>query len=150
MAPHSPTDPGPRPASQPRRPASHPRVRHVRGWLPRLGLGVAVAVALAVALAGCGGPPAPPPQAVLQTQPGFHPGSAAPTCLLHQTEQPSGAYQAGPDQQPEPELTFLAYYTATGNQPFCDGQPPTPLDRSWAQLYAQLTGDTTAVGRLLS
>jgi len=110
---------------------------------------VAVAAAMAVALAGCGGPPAPPPQAVLQTQPGFHPGSAAPTCLLHQTDQPTSAYQAGPDQQPEPELTFLAYYTATGNQPFCDGQPPTPLDRSWAQLYAQLTGDTTAVGRLL-
>ncbi len=147
MAAHSPTDPGPRPASQPRRPASQPRVGHVRGWLPRLGLGVAVAAALAAALAGCGG--ASPPQAVLQTQPGFHPGSAAPTCLLHQTEQPSGAYQAGPGQQPEPELTFLAYYTATGNQPFCDGQPPTPLDRSWAQLYAQLTGDTTAVGRLL-
>lgn len=105
---------------------------------------------MAVALAGCGGPPAPPPQAVLQTQPGFHPGSVAPTCLLHQTDQPTSAYQAGPDQQPEPELTFLAYYTATGNQPFCDGQPPTPLDRSWAQLYAQLTGDTTAVGRLLS
>ncbi len=145
MAAHSPTDPGPAP--QP--PAIEPGVGHVRGWLPRLGLGVVVAATVVVAVAGCGGTPAPPSQAVLQTQPGFHPGSAAPTCLLHQTEQPSGAYQAGPGQQPEPELTFLAYYTATGNQPFCDGQPPNPVDRSWAQLYAQLTGDTTAVGRLL-
>ncbi len=140
MTSHAPTctDHGARPR----------RCRRTRAGLPRAAL--AVAVAVTAALAGCSSAPEQPAPAVFQTQPGFHPGSAAPTCLLHQTDQPTGAYQAGPDQQPEPELTFLAYYTGTADKPFCDGQPPTPLDRSWAQLYAQLTGDTTAVGRLLS
>ena len=110
----------------------------------------ALVVLLAAAAVGCGS--APPDQraapAVLVTQPDFRPGGDAP-CLLHQAEQPNAAYQGGPDAQPTPQLTFLAYYTAAGRKPFCDGQPATATDKAWAQLYARLTGNPANVSAVL-
>jgi len=128
-----------------RRAAGHPGARPLR--LVALAP-VAVVVMVGAVLGGCAGAPAPE-QAVLQTPSGFHPGSAGPTCLLHQTQPPTSDYQGGPTAAPEPELTFLAYYSATGNREFCDGAPPTALDKDWAQLYAQLTGNPAPVARLL-
>ncbi len=128
-----------------RRAAGHPGARPLRlGSLAP----VAVVVVVGAVLGGCAGAPAPE-QAVLQTPSGFHPGSAGPTCLLHQTQPPTSDYQGGPTAAPEPELTFLAYYSATGNREFCDSAPPTALDKNWAQLYAQLTGNPAPVARLL-
>ena len=60
--------------------------------------------------------------------------SGDPPCLLHQVEQPNAAYQCGPDAQPTPQLTFLAYDTVAGRRPFCDGQPATATDKAWAAV----------------
>ena len=68
---------------------------------------------------------------------------------MHQTEQPNTAYEGGPDAQPTPQLMFLAYYTAAGRKPFCDGQPATPTDTAWAQLYTRLTGNAANVSTVL-
>ena len=86
--------------------------------------------------------------AVFVTQPGFQPG-ATPPCLLHQTAQPNSAYRGGPDSQALPQLTFLAYYTAAGKLPFCDAQPATDTDKTWAQIYLQLTNDPDKVVTIL-
>lgn len=105
-----------------------------------------VAVIVAV-VTGASGPADAP--AVLITQSDFQPG-ATPPCLEHQTAQPNGAYQGGDSAQPTPQLTFLAYYTAAGQLPFCDHQPPTDTDKAWAQLYADLTGSTDNVSTILN
>ena len=110
----------------------------------------ALVLLLAAATAGCGGGPADPPAvpAVLVTQPDFRPGAAV-TCLMHQTERPDTAYAGGPDSQPTPQLTFLAYYTAAGRRPFCDGQPATATDKAWAEVYVRLTGNAANVSTIL-
>lgn len=86
--------------------------------------------------------------AVFVTQPGFQPG-ATPPCLMHQTAQPNSAYRGGPDSQALPQLTFLAYYTAAGKLPFCDAQPATDTDTTWAQIYVQLTNNPDKVVTIL-
>jgi len=118
----------------------------------RIVLALAVAGALAAAVATVvvsrlGGDPANAP-AVFVTQPDYQPG-ATPPCLLHQDEQPNAAYQGGEDSQSVPQLTFLAYYTAAGQEPFCDGQPATDTDKAWAQLYVQLTSNPDNVSAIL-
>ncbi|SDY92377.1 hypothetical protein SAMN05661080_05034 [Modestobacter sp. DSM 44400] len=50
-----------------------------------------------------------------------------------------------------PGARDLTYYTANGDKRYCDGKPPTTTtDKEWAQLYVQLTGNTTAVHQILS
>jgi hypothetical protein len=100
-------------------------------------------------LAGCsGGRPAS--QAVFHVQPGVHADAARQACQLHQTDPPTSAYRGGQASVPTLELPFLAYFTANGDKPYCDGKPPTATDKQWAQLYVQLTGNTAAVQRILS
>ncbi len=108
---------------------------------------VIAAVVVLVTSAGASSDPAAAP-AVFVTQPGFAPG-ATPPCLEHQTAQPNSAYQGGDTSQPTPQLTFLAYYTAAGKLPFCDGQPATDTDKTWAQLYVQLTTSADNVTTIL-
>jgi hypothetical protein len=48
------------------------------------------------------------------------------------------------------ELPFLASYTANGNKRYCDGKPPTSLDKNWARLYVDLTDNSAAVSKILS
>jgi hypothetical protein len=115
-----------------------------------LGRRTALALLLMAGVAGCGSAPADPATGppVLVTQPDFRPGGKA-SCLMHQTEQPNAAYQGGPDAQPTPQLTFLAYYTAAGRRPFCDGQPATATDKAWAEVYVRLTGNAANVSTVL-
>jgi len=105
------------------------------------------AIAVLITGAGAASDPAHAP-AVFITQPGFTPGATEP-CLVHQTEQPNSAYQGGETAQPVPQLTFLAYYTAAGKLPFCDGQHATDTDKTWAQLYTQLTNNPANVTTIL-
>lgn len=86
--------------------------------------------------------------AVFVTQPDFTPG-ATPPCLEHQTSQPTSAYEGGETSQPTPQLTFLAYYTAAGKLPFCDGGAATDTDKAWANLYVQLTTSADNVTTIL-
>ena len=99
-------------------------------------------------LTGCSGGPAP--QAVFHVQSGVRPQTAARPCQLHQTDAPSSAYRGGPDSDPSLELPFLAYFTANGDKPYCDGKPPTATDKEWAKLYVQLTGNRVKVQTILT
>jgi hypothetical protein len=105
---------------------------------------IAPVALLAAALTACAGS-AP---AALVTPPGFQPGATA-DCLLHQAEQPDAAFAGGAAAEPSAQLRFLAYYTAAGRKPFCDGGPATETDRAWARLYVDLTGDPTNVTTVL-
>jgi len=104
----------------------------------------------AASLVGCSSAPADPADApaVFVTQPDFQPG-ATPPCLMHQTDDPNTAYEGGDDSQTVQQLTFLAYYTAAGKEPFCDGQSATDTDRTWAQLYTKLTTSSENVSTIL-
>lgn len=106
-----------------------------------------------LALGACSGPePAPAPgglPTVFTTQPDFRPGGVAPPCLVHQTQPPNGLYMPGPDERTDAVLTLLGYYSAVGNATFCDGAGATDLDRSWARLYVQFTGNSDGVTSLL-
>lgn len=106
----------------------------------------AVAAAAAVLLLGHGTSGDTP--ATFVTRPGFRPGATV-SCLEHQTGRPNAAYQGGDGAQAMPELTFLAYYTAAGRTPFCDGSPANDDDKAWAQLYVQLTTNADNVSTIL-
>ena len=129
--------------------AKAPRPRRRVVWTV-LALAVAGAVVATVVIlvggAGASSDPADAP-AVLVTQAGFQPG-ATPPCLMHQTA-PNSAYEGGPDSQPPQQLTFLAYYTAAGKLPFCDGGAATDTDKTWARLYVQLTTAAENVSTVL-
>ncbi len=56
-------------------------------------------------------------------------------CMTHQQQQPTPAYRAGGTAVSEVELPMLAYYTANGDKPYCDGHPPSATDRAWLALY---------------
>ena len=104
----------------------------------------AVVVLSGVALTAC----ASAEPAVLVTPPGFQPGATA-TCLLHQTDQPDRAFAGGAEAEPRSQLQFLAYYTAAGRLPFCDDGPTTEIDRAWARMYVDLTGNPANVSTVL-
>lgn len=110
----------------------------------------ALLAATALCTAGCSQGSTDPAEAppVLVTQPDFQPG-ATPACLMHQTEQPNTAYEGGTTSQTVPQLTFLAYYTAAGKKPFCDGAAATDTDKKWAQLYVKLTDNPANVTTVL-
>jgi hypothetical protein len=120
--------------------------------MPRAARRAATAVVLlAVGLgaAGCSHD-RPAPQAVFHVQHGVRPNAAAQPCQLHQTDPPTTAYRGGQAGVPTLELPFLAYFTANGDKPYCDGRPPSGTDKQWAQLYVRLTGNAAAVHRILS
>jgi len=109
---------------------------------------IGAVIATVVVLLTGGSDPATAP-AVFITQPDFQPG-ATPPCLMHQTKDPNSAYQDGDEGSQSPlQLTFVAYYTAAGTEPFCDGQPPTDTDKTWANLYVQLTTSPDDVSSIL-
>jgi hypothetical protein len=118
--------------------------------MPRAARRAATAVVLLAGLgmAGCSHEPAP--QAVFHVQHGVRPDAARQPCQLHQTDPPTSAYRGGQASVPTLELPFLAYFTANGDKPYCDGKPPSGTDKQWAQLYVQLTGNPAAVHRILS
>lgn len=99
-------------------------------------------------LTGCSGGPAA--QAVFHVQRGVVPQAAEQSCQLHQTDAPTSGYRGGQASQPTLELPFLAYFTANGDKPYCDGKPPTATDKEWAKLYVQLTGNRVKVQQILT
>lgn len=81
-------------------------------------------------------------------QPGFQPGDTPP-CLLHQTSLPGASYQDADGAASADQLTFVSYYTAAGQLPFCDGRPSNADDKAWAQLYVQVTSSASDVSTIL-
>lgn len=67
-------------------------------------------------------------------------GKPGQTCLVHQHADPAPKYRGGENAKTADVLAFLGYYTAHGNQRFCDGKPATAHDRVWVALYTELSG----------
>lgn len=106
-------------------------------------------VLLVVSLSGCSDHKAAS-QAVFAVPSGAAPDAAGRPCQLHQTHAPTSAYRGGPKSVTALELPFLASYTANGRKPYCDKKPPTAVDKEWARLYVELTGNSPAVAPILS
>jgi hypothetical protein len=87
---------------------------------------------------------------VFHVQRGVQPNAAERPCQLHQTDAPTSGYRGGQATEPTLELPFLAYLTANGDKPYCDGKGPTGTDKEWATLYVRLTGNQAKVERILS
>ena len=102
----------------------------------------AAALLPVVVLSGCGHS-APGDAARFDNQS----GDDALTCLVHQHNQPDSAYEGGPRATTLLVLTMLHYYVANGNKPYCDGRPPSEVDRAWLALYLRLGADPAHVAR---
>jgi hypothetical protein len=103
---------------------------------------LAGAVAAAVLVAGCGSSSAGGP--VFKTQSNLQINAAGQSCMVHQTQKPTKAYEGGTSGTTSDVLTFLAYYTANGNKKFCDGKAANSHDKAWAALFINLDGQQAA------
>lgn len=135
--------------------ASRPWLR----WVLVAGVVAGVAVAVAVftqadttgatgTTVAAGTAAATGPTGAFVTQAGFQPG-ATPPCLVHQTALPAASYEDSSGSGSADQLTFVSYYTAAGQLPFCDGRPAGDDDKMWAQLFAKVTGSTSDVSTIL-
>lgn len=59
-------------------------------------------------------------------------------CQEHQTVGPSDAYAGDTGSDTVAMLELLRYWTANGDKPYCDGEPPTEVDEEWAETVARL------------
>ena len=109
---------------------------------PRLAV-LAGSVTTALVLAGCGGSSSAG-GAVFKTQANLQISAASQTCMVHQTKNPTTAYEGGTGGTTSDVLTFLAYYTANGNKKFCDGKAANSKDKKWAALFINLDGQQAA------
>ena len=86
-------------------------------------------LAAVTGLAGCGG-----------THAGtFQDSGGGANCQVHQTRTPSKAYTGGADGDTLAILTMMHYPVAHQAQPYCDGRPPSAIDKTWSALYTRLT-----------
>ena len=60
-------------------------------------------------------------------------------CQVHQTQTPSKAYTGGADGDTLAILAMMHYHVAHQAQPYCDGRPPSAIDKTWSALYTHLT-----------
>ncbi|MDQ1681123.1 MAG: hypothetical protein QOI42_1982 [Frankiaceae bacterium] len=108
--------------------------------------GRAAVAAVAIAgLAACSSRSATSTVAVFRLPDAFQPDNAQASCLLHQTDAPTTAYEGGTSAALTLQLPFMAYYKANGTKAFCDGKTATDLDRKWAAVYVRLTSSPADV-----
>lgn len=62
------------------------------------------------------------------------------TCQEHQPSPPSAAYAGDASADTVAMLDLLQYWTANGDKPYCDGEPPTENDVLWSQTVDRLQG----------
>jgi len=75
-------------------------------------------------------------------------GGARVACLQHQRRSPTAAYDPKQAANSVPLLTVLAYYTANGTKPYCDGKAPSSVDGQWLALYTASGADPAHIKRL--
>lgn len=75
---------------------------------------------------------------------------ATPTkgCMQHQPKNPSQADVEAKDVAHS--LSVLRYYTANGQEAYCDAKPATDKDLRWMRLYVSQGADAAKVARWLS
>lgn len=96
-----------------------------------------IVATVALAVSGCG---------ASSTKPRFNDqGGATVPCMVHQKRPPDAAY-GGPNADPLLTFKMLHYYTANGRRPFCDGRPPTSVDRMWLHLYVDDGAEAANLG----
>jgi hypothetical protein len=108
-------------------------------------LGILLAGTTIVGLAACGGGKTSATSGSFNDQ-----SNRAVSCMTHQTASPAAADHPGTAEDPSRVLTYLHYYTANGNKPYCDGNPPTAIDRQWLDLYVAGGADRSHVTRALA
>ena len=64
-------------------------------------------------------------------------------CQEHQEREPSSAYAGDENSDTVAMLDLLRYWTAHGDKPYCDGEPPTEIDLMWAQTVERLRGGSS-------
>lgn len=107
--------------------------------LTTFAVGLTMAGAL---LAGCSSAPDPGPRFDNE-------GAQQLTCMRHQPTMPGARYTDVAHRRTDETLPLLRYYTSNAAKPYCDGAPPTDIDRRWAQLYVDLGADRATVANLL-
>ena len=65
-------------------------------------------------------------------------------CQEHQELEPTSAYAGDEDSDTVAMLDLLRYWTANGDKPYCDGEPPTETDLMWAKTVERLQGGVSA------
>lgn len=123
----------------------------MRWRVGRLVSALTVVAAASLALTACGGSsgaPARPSGSPAAAATSFDDQGAGPiSCMQHQRRQPTPAYQTKTASSSEALLRVLGYYTANGNKAYCDGKPPTAIDRQWLQLYVNSGAEPKNVQR---
>lgn len=71
----------------------------------------------------------------------FAPAPASASCQEHQTRVPGTDYTSAEEGDTGKVFELLRHYTAHGLKPYCDGRPPTALDRTWAKLFLGFGAD---------
>lgn len=74
-------------------------------------------------------------------------GGVRVACLQHQRRSPTAAYDPKQAANSVPLLTVLAYYTANGTKPYCDGKAPSSVDGQWLALYTASGADPAHIKR---
>lgn len=68
--------------------------------------------------------------------------------MQHQAKAPAASDQASKASVGS-SLAVLRYYTAHGQETFCDGKPATATDLKWMRLYVAQGADGSHVARWL-
>lgn len=116
-----------------------------RGRLRRSAGVVLIGGLAAAGLVGCGGVrPSGAQTAAFNPQ-----GETTVTCMVHQSHRPTAPYEPGPKADTENLFEVLHYYTANGNDFYCDGKGPSSTDLEWLRLYVSAGADPAHVARSL-
>jgi hypothetical protein len=70
-------------------------------------------------------------------------------CMAHQPAKPGARYTDADLRRTDETLPVLRYYTTNAEKPYCDGKPPTEIDKAWGTLYVNLGADRKNVETLL-
>lgn len=71
----------------------------------------------------------------------FAPAPGAATCQEHQKNEPNVDYTSAEEGDTAKVFELLKHYTANGRKPYCDGKPPSDLDKTWAKVFLGFGAD---------
>lgn len=75
----------------------------------------------------------------------FAPAPGTASCQEHQRNEPGVEYTSEEEGDTGKVFELLKHYTANGLKPYCDGKPPTDLDKKWSALFLGFGADAGLV-----